>query len=351
MFPLKFPYSILSHHANPGDWIIDPFCGRGTTNYAGRLLGLPSIGIDSSPVAVASSEAKLANVAPDAIIEAAEQILSEVKIAQDVPTGEFWDWAFDPSVLNTICRLREGLMRSCLLDSHKALRAILMGALHGPRGKIRQSYFSNQCQRTYAPKPRYAVKFWKSRELQPAFVDVLEIIGNRAHRYYQQLLPSCGGYILHGDSRAQETYLHLSDGPKIKWVLTSPPYYGMCTYLPDQWLRLWFVGGPSNVEYSTNGQLEHSSVAGFSDQLRKVWKNVGTICRPDARMIIRFGGINVRNVAPMTVLKESLKNSGWKIQTLKSAGFASEGRRQAVHFSKSSNNALEEYDVWAKWEG
>ena len=35
------------------------------------------------------------------------------------------------------------------------------------------------------------------------------------------------------------------------WVVTSPPYYGMRTYLQDQWLRNWFLGGSSFVDYSS----------------------------------------------------------------------------------------------------
>jgi hypothetical protein len=37
----------------------------------------------------------------------------------------------------------------------------------------------------------------------------------------------------------------------------SPPYYGRRTYIPDQWLRNWFLGGSSNVEYSNDLQLAH----------------------------------------------------------------------------------------------
>ena len=84
MFPLDFPCSILSRHALAGEWVLDPFCGRGTTNYASRILGLPSVGIDSSAVAVALSQAKLANTAPRLIVQAALRILDEVEMPKHV---------------------------------------------------------------------------------------------------------------------------------------------------------------------------------------------------------------------------------------------------------------------------
>src|SRR4051812_41677998 len=90
MFPLEFPLRLLQRHARPGDWVLDPFSGRGTTNYAARLLGLPSIGIDSSPVAVALTQAKLANASPTSIVHSAERILESTRAANEVPEGEFW---------------------------------------------------------------------------------------------------------------------------------------------------------------------------------------------------------------------------------------------------------------------
>ena len=40
MFPLPFPFEALAN-AKPGEWVFDPFCGRGTTILAARLRGLP----------------------------------------------------------------------------------------------------------------------------------------------------------------------------------------------------------------------------------------------------------------------------------------------------------------------
>src|SRR4051812_34354595 len=75
MFPLEFPFGILKRGARPGEVVLDPFAGRGTTLYAARLLGMPAYGIDSNPVAVAISEAKLANTTPARIVRSARAIL------------------------------------------------------------------------------------------------------------------------------------------------------------------------------------------------------------------------------------------------------------------------------------
>ncbi len=344
MFPLAFPQGILKRHAAKGEPVLDPFAGRGTTLYAARLSGLPAYGIDSNPVAVAISEAKLANTNPGRITAAAQRILKTFPAATDLPSGSFWTLAFDETVLATLCRLREGLLADCESPSRKALRAIILGALHGPRAKHQQAYFSNQFPRTYGPKPAYAVRFWRERNLLPPKVDVLEIIQRRAQRFYGDESSTARGKIAAGDSRLESSFAGIEDEPA--WIVTSPPYYGMRTYIPDQWLRNWLLGGPATVGYSGEGQLSHLSQQEFAAGLKKVWTNCAAVVRPGCRLIIRFGAINDRKIDARVLLKTSLVDTPWKILTCHNAGTASHGKRQADAFVPTSD-AILEYDIWA----
>lgn len=252
------------------------------------------------------------------------RILRDIPEPSEVPDGEFWRWAFHRDVLRALCRLREGLLANCRSDSRRALRAILLSALHGPRRKSRPSHFSNQCQRTYAPKPRYAVGYWKKHNLIPEPVDTLEIVRERAERYYSDE-EIAFGKVVHGDSR-KNVFARAAGGQKADWIITSPPYYGLRTYLPDQWLRRWFLGGPSEVEYSAQGQLLHSSPEVFAADIRQVWRNVGMISAPGARLVIRFGGINDRKTDPLSIIQMSLQGSGFDLQTITPAGSAASAR-------------------------
>jgi hypothetical protein len=283
------------------------------------------------------------------IMRAARQILEEIGEPSEVPEGEFWEWAFHRDVLSILCRMREGLLQNCRTDTRKALRAIILGALHGPRPKSHPSYFSNQSPRTYSPKPRYAVNFWKSRQLIPEPVDVLKLLEDRANRYYGQEKTASVGIIIRGDSREKRVFTRLSSHHRVRWVITSPPYYGLRTYIPDQWLRMWFLGGPAHVEYSMNGQMSHASPEAFALQLRQVWHNACSVCSPGAQLVVRFGGINDRRADPLGILRQSLLETPWEVKTIKPAGSAAAGHRQALHFSHTSQAALDEHDLWATW--
>lgn len=344
MYPLAFPLRALREHGAEGDWVIDPFCGRGTTNFAARLRRMPSVGIDSSPVAAALAEAKLASAAPGSVVASARAILKAAQEPLSLPAGEFWKLAYHEDTLVQLCQLRDALIAECSSPTRVLLRAIILGALHGPSPKGTPSYLSNQSPRTFAPKPHYAVKFWTARRMRPVKVDVLSIIRVRAERYLAETLPKVDGRVLLGDSRVADTF---ADLPQARFVVTSPPYFGMRTYLPDQWLRLWFLGGPAHVEYrQPKGQLQHSGADHFAAELRLVWRNILHHTTRDARLIIRYGGIHDRDAEPMDVLKQSMADSGWKMKTAKAVPDSDTGRRQVRQFQAEPKKAITEYDVY-----
>lgn len=345
MFPLDFPLNILQRRALKGDVVLDPFCGRGTTNFAARLVGLRSLGVDSSPVAAAITASKLVKATADDILAEARWILKE-REARHIPESEFWQWAFHPTVLDALCRFREAFLEDCTTDARIALRGIVMGALHGPKQKTFPSYFSNQCPRTYAPKPAYATRFWRARGLVPELIDVLAIIERRAKRYYLTSSEISGSVRL-ADSREATALQPETADTRFNWVITSPPYYGMRTYIPDQWLRNWFVAGPDVVDYTSRDQVVHSSPEDFAADLRRVWRNAENVCAEEAKIVIRFGGITDRRANPLDLIKSSLSNSGWRITTARRAGTATEGKRQADSFLRTRSNPMIEYDVWA----
>ncbi len=344
MFPLTFPLRVISKRPVKKGWIVDPFCGRGTTNLAARMSGISTFGMDSSPIAVAISEAKLADTTIDRVTHAAYHILNDDTEPSDIPTGRFWRHMYHANVLHAICKLREAFLCDCRSDARKVLRAIILGALHGQLTKTVASHFSNQSPRTYAPKPDYALRFWKERGLHPPHIDVIEVIRVRALRFLSEGPERVDGMIRLGDSRSLNDY----PGIKIGLVITSPPYYGMRTYIPDQWLRSWFLGGPSEVDYQhPPREIQHASPTAFAGELRSVWKALAAKATTDARLVVRFGSINDRGVDHVALMKESLNGSGWHLQTIVEAGDANTGKRQANQFKLNNSSPRPEHDFYA----
>lgn len=192
MFPLDFPLQALAD-GGPGEWVLDPFCGRGTTLFAARKLGMGTVGIDSNAVAAAIAQAKLVSPRPASVVRLARELLDGPAVQE--PEGEFWRWAYSPGVLQSLCRLRDGLQgREDRIAV--ALRGVLLGCLHGQLNKRAASYLSNQMPRTYATKPAAAVRFWRSREMRPPEVDVLDVIARHARRRYARAPAPVPGTVL-----------------------------------------------------------------------------------------------------------------------------------------------------------
>ena len=345
MFPLGFPLKVLARGTEVREPVLDPFCGRGTTNLAARLCDMPTTGIDTHPVAAAVAQAKLVTTTPQAVTSCLDEILRTEPDCV-TPRDPFWQLAFHEATLQDIARVRAALLRDTSTPQRRALQAVLLGALHGPLTKSAPSYLSNQCPRTYAPKPRYAVNYWQRHGLRPPQADIRQVVERRADRYYTQALPaSDGSRVLLADSRDPEVFRQLQD-EQFGWVITSPPYYGMRTYMPDQWLRLWLLGGPETVDYAQRAQVSHRSPESFIQQLRNVWTNCAGVSQPHARLVVRFGGFPQCRLDPVQLLRESLTGTGWRIQTRRDTGPAPAGRRQADHFGVTST-PRREFDLWA----
>jgi len=349
MFPLAFPLERLAG-AEATDWVLDPFCGRGTTVFAARLRGLGCVGIDSNPIAAAIAAAKLTDTTAEAVIELAGRVLHSARCDVDVPEDPFWRMCFHPSTLRDICVIREHFLGSCSSDEEVALRALMLGILHGPIHKSLPTYLSNQMPRTYATKPAAAIRFWREHgQTRTAVVDVFDAIARRARHTFSSSPPPVRGEVHLGDAR--NAHRLLSPARRFSWVVTSPPYFGMRSYRPDQWLRNWFLGGSADVDYDQKGQLSHHSER-FAGELAAVWRAVARRCIPGARLIVRFGYLPSIPVNARDLLRTSFAraDAGWQIRGWVDAGSSSDGNRQAEQFGRCTQGAAREIDVYARLE-
>jgi len=344
MFPLDYPLEAIRRYSHPGDLVLDPFCGRGTTNYAARLLGRRTHGIDCNPVAVAIARAKLVDPDPQDVVEEARSIL-ETEKDHTLPAGLFWSFAYDHEVLCEIVKLRKALLDSCRSSTRIALSAIILGALHGPINKGLPSYFSNQCPRTYAPKPDYSVRFWRDRELIAPRVDVLRIIQDRAERYYGERTSKVPYTIFEGDSRYSAPYARILNRDRVNLIVTSPPYPGMTTYYTDQWLRNWFLGGPDHVNYGNNRGIRSLRMEEFVNHLREVWEQAATHSTDTALLVCRFGVLPSFKGSKRAIIVDSFRQTQWKVDVIRSAGVARKGKRIADTMGDISSAPKEEIDV------
>ena len=118
-YPAKFfpelPRWIVERYSQPGELILDPFMGSGTTNLEAMLRGRPSVGVDIDPFSRFLARAKTTPLpAPDLAAAVADltarldQFDPAADVA-DIPEFPYRDNWFKPYVLRELAFIQGGI--------------------------------------------------------------------------------------------------------------------------------------------------------------------------------------------------------------------------------------------------
>ena len=121
----------------------------------------------------------------------------------------------------------------------------------------------------------------------------------------------------------------------------------MRTYLGDQWLRAWFLGGPSTPSYTLKGSFGTVQVDRFSRALAATWRAVARCSASGARLVVRLGALPSIKHDVAAVLEDSIEMAaaGWKHVATEDAPPPPQTRRQAGQFGVKLQKASTEVDA------
>lgn len=285
MFPEQFVRKHLVW-SRPGDWVFDPFSGRGTTVFESLLNDRAAAGCDTNPVAVCISRAKSAPPSKEAALSRLDHLAAGYAPQDEAKPSEFFQLCFHAKTLGQLLYLRRSLLwQNDAVDCF--LAALALGCLHGESHRSKR-YFSNRMPRTISTKPDYSVRWWRRNGCKPPERDVFSILENEIDYRFRTPPPEAKGEVLRGDVRTASRLFPDLIG-QVKLVITSPPYLDTTNFAEDQWLRLWFLGGEERPR-KVRTDDRHTSVANYWKFLREAWAGIRDLLRPDARLIIRIGG-------------------------------------------------------------
>jgi DNA methylase len=286
MFPESFVRKQLVW-AKPGDLVFDPFSGRGTTVFESVLNERDAFGCDVNPVAVCISNAKIDPPTRVEVLARLEEI-EAVRIYNDnsLDADPFFCACFHPRTLQQLLHLRS-LLNWKRKRSDRFLAALVLGSLHGESHRS-ERYFSNRMPRTISTNPDYSVRWWNERSLTPPERDVFKILRIMIDYRFASAPAMRRGLVKQVDARRAIHAFPDYEG-KVSLVITSPPYLDTTNFEEDQWLRLWFLGGPIRPK-RRRGDHRHSSREKYWDFLTETWIGVEPLLKKAAHIIIRIGG-------------------------------------------------------------
>jgi hypothetical protein len=308
MFPVAFADSVVSNFTQPGDVVLDPFAGRGTSIFSAAVQRRIGVGIELNPVGWVYARTKLKparrEAVEDRIFELGNLAEHYRRAADELP--EFFSLCFAPKVRQFLLAAREHLnWRGSQTD--RTTMALLLVDLHGKRA----SSLSNQMRQTKSMSPDYAIRWWRQRLMQPPNIDPVGFLTKKlAWRYAKGRPAAEHSYVYLADSVAKLPELVASarsgKSSQASLLFTSPPYFHLTNYHYDQWLRLWLLGGqPSaaRVGGRHRGKFEHRDA--YRALLHRVFGAAAGMMKPGAVVYVRTDRRAFTYQTTLEVLREA----------------------------------------------
>lgn len=318
MFPETFVRRNVLAWSKRDDVILDPFSGRGTTVFESLINGRRALGCDTNPVAVCLSKAKADPPSLEALMErirVLEQGSRRFTAKATERSDEFFTLCFHETTLQQLLFLKKKLeWRKSRTDCFIA--ALALGCLHGESHRT-ELCFSNRMPRTISTKPAYSVRWWRRHGCLPPVRDIFSILRACVEYRYHSPAPALKGRVVEGDARRAATLLR-SYRERVKLVITSPPYLDITDYHEDQWLRLWFLGGPSKPIAGQGKDDRHRRVEAYWQFLREAWDGLAPLLQDKAQIVIRIGGTRLGPEELQAGLLQSLTSTGRNVRLAES---------------------------------
>ncbi|MEO8571886.1 MAG: DNA methyltransferase, partial [Chloroflexota bacterium] len=288
-FPAALTHAFIARYSRPGDVVLDPFSGRGTTPLQACAEGRIGVGNDLNPFAHLLTAAKVepatraqaatrlaqlrlawngvsadwlplgARVAndptdPAAIVPAAGSRAAPADGTEPVPAEVAL--AFHPHTLAQLLFVRTTLDLNDRTD--RFLAAALTGILHGKSA----SYLSEIMPNTFSMAPRYVRDFAARTAFASPERDVFDGLSKKLDRLFRQAPPPSEGIALLGDARdvaprARAALRARGRADRARLVVTSPPYLRVVKYGYYNWLRTWLLGFDARAIDATLDDAHH----------------------------------------------------------------------------------------------
>jgi hypothetical protein len=341
MFPEAFVRRNLLAWSRRGDFVLDPFSGRGTTVLESLLNDRKSLGCDTNPVAFCLSKAKADAPRREELLERLVGLERGCKgFSSKAPEveDEFFSLCFHETTLQQLLYLKRKLdWRASRVDCFVA--ALALGCLHGESHRTNLC-FSNRMPRTISTKPAYSVRWWRARKCVPPERNVFAILRTCIEYRYQSPRPAIKGRVVEGDVRRAATLLRPYED-RVKLVITSPPYLDITDYHEDQWLRLWFLGGAREPKSGQGKDDRHRRIEAYWQFLREAWDGITPLLQSSAQIIVRIGGTRLCEKQLREGLLESLNATGRKFRLMESRTTAIKNGQRRVFQTGPDRTSVE----------
>lgn len=247
----KYPAKFIPHipkwaikkylNGNKDKYILDPFCGSGTTLVEGVLAGYNTIGVDIDPLSAMISKVKTTRVDETELKNISIWIVIEIQTKKkgtfkpDCETIEHW-FTNDAIKKLSLIRTLINQIPEKFGDNKKVkdIQDLLLICFSSIIRKV--SNADNESQKTYVSH----TKIKEPQEVNSLFFLQLDLFVERAIKFSAVTNSKTKSKII--CSSSAESLEKKLKGVKIDLAITSPPYIKAIDYIYNQMVELFWIG-------------------------------------------------------------------------------------------------------------
>lgn len=288
-YPAKFipqlPARLISFLTDPGELVLDPFCGGGTTGLEALRLGRHFIGVDANPVGILLGKVKTSPLtrADLARLDVLRDDLAAGRASRiDAwvpPIPNIGKW-YAPEIVQRLADLR-----ACIDELEDgAARNVALAAFV----KVASALSYQESETRYVSKPRHIAP----NAPFTRFVAELDRMLSQVQTLPQTGFPTTSEFVT-GDARVRSSYPVPDE--TVSLIVTSPPYPNAYDYHLYHRFRLFWLGeNPSALRQVEIGshlkhQAEVEPAAAFEEDMTAVLRSALELLQPGRFCVMVVG--------------------------------------------------------------
>ena len=242
MFPPRLPHYFIQKFTRPGDVVLDPFCGRGTTALQACVTGRVGIGVDCNPLAYVLTRAKIDPPRPEVVESRLRALENDMFYGDAEGVPEPIEMLVHRTTLKQLVYLKGMLDLDDPCDAFIAATILGLMPGAGSRDPTRSNPLAISIPNTFRLSPSRIRPYIDERRLKKIPVNVFTALRKKFKRLFVHELPVARGsaFCEPIENLTQIPNVHVRDR-QVQLIVTSPPPPKVVKHGLHNGIRLWFL--------------------------------------------------------------------------------------------------------------